>query len=78
MTPPRPTADSLITALGNASRRSGRDRGPQKMNADDVERLGEWAVKFKESANHCKLLEKPRKRNYPRRPSEAEESQTFK
>ena len=49
--PRRPDADSLFTVLGNGSRRSVRDRGPMRMNPDDVERLS--ALAMIESANQA-------------------------
>jgi hypothetical protein len=45
MMPPRPNVDSLITVLGNGSRRSVRDRGPIRLNPDAVEKLNELAGK---------------------------------
>jgi hypothetical protein len=49
--PPRPNVDSLITVLGNGSRRSVRDKGPMRLNPDAVEKLNELTVK--ESANQA-------------------------
>jgi hypothetical protein len=45
MMPPRLTVDSLITVLGNGSRRSVRDKSPMRLNPDAVEKLNELAVK---------------------------------